>query len=186
MKKYVIGVDYGTLSGRAILVDALTGETVAESVFEYPQRVMSSSLPDGTLLSLMTALQHPQDYLDVLENTVPDFLKKSGVDKGDVAGMSIDFTSCTMLPLDKDGMPMCFSPKYASEPNAYAKLWKHHSSQPQADKINELARERGEKWLSIYNNSISSEWMLPKILQTLEEAPELYEDTYRFAVGGFF
>ena len=107
-EKYVIGVDYGTLSGRAILVDALTGETVAESVFEYPHGVMSSSLPDGTPLSSMTALQHPQDYLDVLENTVPDVLKKSGVDKGDVAGVSIDFTSCTMLPLLADCLRIFF------------------------------------------------------------------------------
>ena len=184
MKKYVIGIDFGTLSGRAILVDAHTGKMIEESVLEYSHGVMTKALPDGTELSPMTALQHPMDYLEVLGKTVPDVMSKAGVDKQDIAGVSIDFTSCTMLPLDSNGIPMCFMDKYASEPNAYAKLWKHHSSQPQADRINKLAKERGEKWHAIYNHSVSSEWMLPKILQTLEEAPTLYEETYRFAEAG--
>ncbi|MBQ9112946.1 MAG: ribulokinase [Clostridia bacterium] len=181
MKKYVIGIDFGTLSGRALLVDASDGRAVAESVYEYPHGVMDERLPDGTPLAPRSALQHPADYIDVLRNTVPDILASSGVDKADVAAMAIDFTTCTMLPLDKEGMPLCFGEKYASEPNAYVKLWKHHASQPQADRINKVAAERGEKWHAIYGGKVSSEWMIPKILQILEESPEIYEDTYRFS-----
>ena len=184
MKKYVIGVDFGTLSGRALLVDAISGEALAESVYEYRHGVMDKCLPDGTALAPQTALQHPKDYLDVLSITVPAVLEQAGVSREEVAGLAIDFTTCTMLPLGADGMPLCFNEKYKSAPNAYVKLWKHHASQPQAQRITDIAVERGEKWLSIYGGKISPEWMMPKVLQILEESPEIYDDTLRFSEAG--
>ena len=184
MKKYVIGIDFGTLSGRALLVDALSGEALAESVYEYPHGVMDKTLPDGTPLPPQTALEHPADYIEVLKTTVPAVLSKSGVSPCEIGGLAIDFTTCTMVPLGADGMPLCFNKKYASEPNAYVKLWKHHASQPQAQRINDVALGRGEKWLSIYGGKVSPEWMVPKILQVLEESPEIYEDTVRFSEVG--
>ena len=180
MKKYVIGIDYGTLSGRCVLVDVKSGDEVAESVLNYPHAVMDECLPNGDKLPSSYALQHPEDYLDVLKITVPDVLNKANVTADDVVGLGIDFTACTILPMDENGTPLCMKDEYKDNKHAYVKLWKHHAAQGEADDINELAAKRGEKWLSIYGGKISCEWALPKILQVLREAPEIYENTCRF------
>jgi L-ribulokinase len=184
MSKYSIGVDFGSLSGRAVLVNLENGEEVASETYAYPHAVMDEYLPDGkTALAPETALQDPQDYLDVLSNTIPKLLKKTGVDKHDVVGVGIDFTSCTILPIDKDGNPMCFHEEFKSNPHAYAKLWKHHAAQYEADKLNKIATERGETFLRRYGGKISSEWVVPKSMQILDEAPEVYEKTDRIIEG---
>ncbi len=180
MSKYTIGIDFGTASGRAAVVDVKSGEELADSVFEYPHGVMDSHLPDGTPLGIDWALQHPQDYLDVLHHTVPDILKKSGVSPDDIIGMGIDFTACTILPVKKDGTPLCCLPEYKSEPNAYVKLWKHHAAQDKANLINQKAEEMGEGWIKRYGGKVSSEWQLPKIWQTLDEAPDIYNEADYF------
>ncbi len=175
MAKYTIGLDYGTLSGRALIVNTETGEELASSVYEYPHAVMDEYLPSGKKLGNDWALQHPQDYLDVIYNTVPDVIKKSGVDPKDVIGIGIDFTACTILPVDENGTPLCFLEEYKDEPHAYVKLWKHHAAQKHANKLNEIAEKRNEPWLENYGGKISSEWAIPKIWQLLEEAPEIYD-----------
>ncbi len=179
-KPYLIGIDFGTLSGRCILVDARDGRELAESVSEYAHGVMDERLPCGKPLPAQYALQHPQDYLDVLSSTIPDVLQKAGASPEEVAGIGFDFTACTWMPVDADGTPLCFHERFAAEPHAYVKLWKHHAAQPQADRINRLAAERGEDWLPVYGSKISSEWALPKILEILEEAPAVFEATGRF------
>ena len=184
MKQYVIGLDYGTLSGRCVLVNAESGEEVAESVSEYAHGVMDETLPDGQRLPPQWALQHPQDYLDVLSVTVPDVLKKANVAPECVRGMGIDFTACTILPLNGDGTPLCLLPEWEHEKHAYVKLWKHHAAQGQADRINDLAHRRGEDWIDSYGGKLSSEFALPKILQLLEEAPEVYRAAERFTEAG--
>lgn len=175
MKKYAIGVDFGTLSGRALLVDVTTGEELCDSTFDYPHAVMDERLPGGARLGHDWALQHPQDYLDVFAKTVPDVLKRSGVDPADVIGVGIDFTACTVLPVKADGTPLCFLKEYENTPHAYIKLWKHHAAQDKANKLNQIAQERGEDFLKRYGGKISSEWLFPKIWQTLDEAPEIYD-----------
>lgn len=174
MSKYSIGVDYGTLSGRALIVNVETGEELASSVLDYPHAVMSEKLPCGKKLGVDWALQHPQDYLDVLYKTIPDVLAQSGVAAEDVIGIGLDFTACTILPAKKDGTPLCFLPEYECEPHAYVKLWKHHAAQAHANKLNEIAEKRNEPWLKNYGGKISSEWAIPKIWQVLDEAPEIY------------
>ena len=180
MAKYSIGVDYGTLSGRALIVNNETGEELSSAVFEYPHSVMSECLPSGKKLGFDWALQHPQDYLDVLYNTIPAVLRESGVSKDDVVGIGLDFTACTILPAKKDGTPLCFLDEYKDEPHAYVKLWKHHAAQYLANKLNEVAEERNEPWLKNYGGKISSEWAIPKIWQVLTEAPAIYDaaDTF--------
>ncbi|MBQ3087733.1 MAG: ribulokinase [Clostridia bacterium] len=180
MAKYAIGVDYGTLSGRALLVDVQSGAELCSAVLDYPHAVMDETLPSGKKLGVDWALQHPQDYLDVLYTTIPAVLKESGVDAKDVIGIGLDFTACTLLPVKKDGTPLCFMPEYADEPHAYVKLWKHHAAQAQANKLNEIAEQRNEPWLKNYGGKISSEWAIPKIWQVLDEAPEIYDaaDTF--------
>lgn len=172
---YSLGIDFGSLSGRAILVDVETGEEIVSGVLDYPHGVMDDMLPCGKKLGVDWSLQHPQDYLDVLLKVVPDIMNKSGINPEEVIGIGIDFTGCTVLPVLKDGTPLCFLPEYEEEPNAYVKLWKHHAAQDKANKLNEIAHQRGEKWIDRYGGKISSEWLFPKIWQILEESPGIYE-----------
>ncbi|MBR6709760.1 MAG: ribulokinase, partial [Clostridia bacterium] len=180
MKKYVIGIDYGTLSGRCILLDTVTGEEIAESVLPYAHGVMDETLPNGDRLPPNYALQHPADYLAVLGTTIPAVLTQAGITAEEIAGLCIDFTACTLLPIDRNGTPLCMKEAYENNRHAYVKLWKHHAAQQDADRINAIAAERGEPWLPIYGGKISCEWALPKILEVLREAPQVYDDTDRF------
>ncbi|MCY3979987.1 MAG: ribulokinase [Chloroflexi bacterium] len=177
---YTIGLDFGTLSGRAVLVDARNGDEVAESVFDYPHGVMDSELANGLSLPPDWALQHPEDYLDVFAHAVPAALRGSGVDPADVKGIAIDFTASSPMPTTSDGTPLCFLPEFRDEPHAYIKLWKHHAAQRQADQINETARQMGETWLPRYGGKISSEWFFSKLLQILQERPDIYAEMDRF------
>lgn len=180
MSLYVIGIDFGTLSGRCLLVDVERGTEVAEAVMEYPHGVMDRSLPDGTPLPPDYALQHPQDYLDVLQVTVREVLRKAELPPKAVVGIGIDFTACSPLPIDREGTPLCMRREFENDPHAYVKLWKHHAAQREADEINSLAAQRREGWLLVYGGRISSEWMLPKLLQVSRESPRVYEATDRW------
>ncbi|MCT1397941.1 ribulokinase [Paenibacillus sp. p3-SID867] len=179
--KYTIGVDYGTQSGRAVLVNLADGHEVADHVTPYRHHVIDEFLPgSGKKLEHDWALQHPGDYLEVLKVSVPAVIQQSGIDPADVIGIGIDFTACTMLPVDELGEPLCFQPELADQPHSWVKLWKHHAAQPEADKINEIAAERGEAFLPRYGGKISSEWMIAKVWQILDEAPAIYERADRF------
>lgn len=173
--KYVIGVDYGTLSGRALLVRVSDGAEIATAVYEYPNAVIEEILPaSGAKLPPDWALQVPSDYVDVLKITVPAVLKESGIDPKLVIGITTDFTACTVLPVKSNGTPLNELPEFSKNPHAYVKLWKHHAAQPHADRINKLAHDRKEPWISRYGGKISSEWEFAKALQVLEDAPEIY------------
>jgi len=180
MPKYALGIDFGTESARALLVNLDTAEEAATSVMRYPHGVMDEALPDGSVLPPDWALQHPGDYLEVLRHIVPEVLRQAGVSKDDVIGLGIDFTACTMLPMKSDGTPLCTLPEFKSNPHAYVKLWKHHAAQPEANRLNTVAKERGEEFLSRYGGKISSEWLIPKIWQVLNEAPEVYDAADKF------
>jgi L-ribulokinase len=174
-EQYVVGVDYGTLSGRAVVVRVSDGAELGCVVHEYPHAVLDQRLPSGRLLPPDWALQVPNDYRDVLRRAVPAAVAAAGVDPADVIGIATDFTACTMVPCLADGRPLNELPEYADRPHAYVKLWKHHAAQGQADRINALARERGETWLPRYGGMISSEWEFAKGLQLFEEDRELYD-----------
>ncbi len=174
----VVGVDFGTLSGRAVVVRVRDGAELGSAVQEYAHGVMDAALAaTGEPLPPDWALQDPEDYRDVLRTAVPAALASAGVDPAQVVGIGTDFTACTVLPALADGTPLCELPELTGRPHAYPKLWKHHAAQPQADRINALARERREPWLGRYGGKISSEWQFAKGLQLLEEDP----DTYRRA-----
>jgi L-ribulokinase len=177
-QKYAIGVDFGTESGRAVLVEVATGREVATSVYAYTNRVIDEFLPvEGAPVRLEPewALQDPEDYIRTFQNTIPVVLKESKIDPEDVIGIGIDFTACTMMPVKKDGTPLCVIPVLRRNPHSWVKLWKHHAAQPEADQINFTARQMGEAWLDRYGGKISSEWFFSKTLQILHEAPEIYQ-----------
>ena len=174
-ESYVLGVDYGTLSGRAVVVRVSDGAELGSATLDYAHAVMDTTLAaTGAALPPEWALQVPQDYVDVLKTAVPAAVANAGIDPARVIGIGTDFTACTMVPVLADGTPLCELPEYAGRPHAYVKLWKHHSAQPQADRINDLAALRGEGWLPRYGGLISSEWEFAKGLELLEEDPELY------------
>ncbi len=170
---YVVGVDFGTLSGRAVVVRVSDGVEVGTAVYEYPHRVIEETLPGGDVrLGPDWALQAPQDWIGVLRHAVPKALAASGVPASRVIGIGTDFTACTVLPTTADGTPLCEI--HPERPHAWPKLWKHHAAQPHADRINALAAERDEPWRARYGGKISSEWQFAKGLQLLEEDPEIY------------
>jgi L-ribulokinase len=179
--KYTIGVDYGTLSGRAVVVDVSDGTELGSAVFEYPNAVMDQVLNlTGEKLPPEWALQDPNDYVEVLKHAVPEAIRVSKIDPKDVIGIATDFTACTMVPVKIDGTPLSQVAGFETNKHAYVKLWKHHAAQPHADRVNQVARERGESWLNRYGGQISSEWELAKGLQILEEAPEVYQAMDKF------
>ena len=172
---YTIGVDFGTESGRALLVDVRDGREIASAVHPYGDGVIDQHLPGSDKpLPPDWALQNPFDYIEVFKKTIPAVLKQAGVKPEEVVGLAIDFTACTMLPTKKDGTPLCGLPEWRNNPHSWVKLWKHHAAQPEADLINETARKMGQGWLQRYGGKISSEWFFSKALQILNEAPEVY------------
>jgi L-ribulokinase len=177
----VIGVDFGTLSGRAVVVRAVDGAELGSAVHDYRNGVMDARLAaTGEPLPPDWALQDPEDYIDVLRTAVPAAVAAAGVDPGSVIGIGTDFTACTVLPVLADGTPLCQLPGLAGRPHAYPKLWKHHAAQPQADRISALAHQRSEPWIARYGGKISAEWQFAKGLQLLEEDPEIYQRAQRW------
>lgn len=173
-KRYVIGLDFGTTSARGLLVST-DGEIAATAVHEYRDGVIDEALPgSGIRLGPDWALQNPADWLAAIEAIVPQVLRQANVRPEQVVGIGVDFTSCTVLPTTDDGTPLCEMAPWRDVPHAWPKLWKHHAAQPQADRINRVAAERRERFLQRYGGRISSEWLLPKALSILEEAPEVY------------
>ena len=179
-EKFVIGVDYGTLSGRAVVVSVKDGREIASAVTAYPHAVMDTQLASGKKLAPDWALQDPNDYVEVLKTAVPEAVKLSGVNPSDVIGIATDFTACTMVPVLEDGTPLSNLDKFKDRPHAFVKLWKHHAAQPHADRINQKARDMNQSWLARYGGQISSEWELAKGLQILEEDPEIYSEMHKF------
>jgi L-ribulokinase len=179
--EYCIGVDFGTESGRALLLEARTGAELAVSVVPYASGVIDSTMP-GTGESLVAdwALQDPDDWVHVLEVGIPEVLDRAGVSGQSVAGLGVDFTSCTVLPVTADGEPLCRSESWRSRPHAWPKLWKHHAAQFVADRLTEVATQRGESFLERYGGRISSEWYFPKLIEIWLQDREVYDAAARF------
>ena len=172
---YVVGVDFGTLSARALVVRVSNGAEAGTAVREYAHGVIDRSLAGHGELPPDWALQDPGDYTEALSVVVPAAIRDAGIDPGQVIGVATDFTASTCMPVLAAGTPLCQLPHLTGRPHAYPKLWKHHAAQPQADRINAAAHERHEKWINRYGGKISSEWQFAKALQVLDEDPEMYQ-----------
>lgn len=176
MAKYSIGLDFGTESARAVLVDTANGNIVATAVKPYKHGVIDDCLiTSGEKLPPDWALQYPQDWLESVQTIIPKVISISQAAPDNIVGIGLDFTACTILPATKDATPLCEIEQYKNNPHAFAKLWKHHAAQPQADQVNKLAKEQSKEWLARYGGIISSEWLIPKALEILENAPDIYQ-----------
>lgn len=178
--KFVLGVDYGTESGRVAVVRVRDGQEVANSVVPYPDGVIDQKLPAGPKLPPDWALQNPRDYLLVVEKGIPQALKLARIKADNVIGLGTDFTASSPMPVKADGTPLCAIPQYRKHPHAWVKLWKHHAAQSQANRINEIGGERDEEFIRVYGGRYSSEWFFSKLLQIVAEAPAIYDGTDRF------
>lgn len=178
MKKYALGLDFGTLSVRALFVDIETGEEAATAVYEYPHGVMTEVLPDGTPLPPDFALEHPHDFLEGLEYVVPAGMRAGSILPEQVIGIGVDITTATVLAVDEEGTPLSDYPEFASRPEAWMKLWKHHGAMQMAERMLEVARERKESWLNFYGDWLSGELFMPKAVELAVNDPEVFERTH--------
>ena len=180
--KASLGLDFGTLSVRALVV-GLDGRELGSATRDYAHGAICDHLPGSDLaLPQDFALQHPLDWLESAVEAARDAIRQA--DGHELVGIGVDFTSCTMLPLDRDGDPLCLSRDLMSVPHAWPKLWKHHGAIPQAARMTALARERGESFLARYGGSIGEEWLFPKILEVIENAPEVAEAAAHWMEAG--
>lgn len=176
----VLGLDFGTESVRALLVD-VSGNELGSAVVPFAQGQIAHGqtvdrLPNSDRnLPPAYALQHPTDWIDAAAKATAFAKRSAKVDPSAIVGIGVDFTSCTMLPTKADGTPLCLLSDFADEPLAWPKLWKHHGAQKQSDRINKVARERNEVFLNRYGGTIGLEWFFPKMLETLECAPKAYQ-----------
>jgi L-ribulokinase len=184
LAQYVLALDFGAESGRVMLVRADTGEEIAWHVVPYVSGVMDRRLPDDTPLGPDWALQDPRDYIFVLEKGIPEVLRQSRADPSEVVSIGVGFPSCTLLPALADGTPLCTLERFASHPHAWVKLWKHHAAQSQADRISEVGKRRGEDALRLCSGRYASEGFFSKVLQIVEEAPEIYNASGRLLEAG--
>lgn len=180
MDKYVIGLDYGTLSARAVLVSVDCGEVAAESIYPYPHGILNTISGGNEELPVDFALQEIDDYVEAMYETIRTVVKQSGCRAEDVIGIGIDATSSTFLPLTKSGTPLCKTEQFRTNPHAWLKLWKHHGAQEEADRMTELAAGRQEKFLMRCGGKVNAEWMLPKLTEIVLKAPDVYEAADNF------
>ncbi|MBR2938119.1 MAG: ribulokinase [Oscillospiraceae bacterium] len=181
MGKYSLGIDFGSLSARAIIVDVANGKQMASASSPYAHGVLEEM--DGKPLGAGWALQDPADYQQSMIACVKAAVAESGVPAEDIIGIGVDFTACSVLPIKNDGTPISQVAGFETNPHAYVKMWKHHAAQPYADRINALAKARNEAFLQKYD-AISSEWLIPKIMQVMAEAPEVYSQMDKFIEAG--
>lgn len=180
-RRITLGIDFGTLSARALLLDIDSGAELGSGVCEYPHAVLTQRL-GAVKLPPDYALQDPRDYLYALEQAVHTAMAEAGCSPDQVLGLGIDFTASTVLPVDREGEPLCVQERFAEEPHAWCKLWKHHGAAEQTARMDALAQR--EDWLGYYGGRVSSEYLLPKALETLEQAPEVYAAADRIVEAG--
>ena len=180
---YTLGVDFGTLSARAVLVSVEDGSVIASSALDYPSGVLTGTLPGGIPLSPSAALADPADYRLALMHTLREVVhagRAAGVRPDQIIAIGLDATASTFLPVSTEGIPLCEIKAFRSHPHAWLKLWKHHSAGSAARDLTKTAIARGEAFLQRTGGSINAEWMLPKVLEIFREDPLVWQQTDRF------
>ena len=170
-RRYALGVDYGTNSVRALIVDTETGEEVGTSVWEYARGEAGVWQRQG---DPHLARQHPQDYVDGFFACVRGALAESGVDPASIVGIGVDTTGSTPIPVDARGVPLALDPAFAENLDALAWLWKDHTAHAEAAEITALARKRKEPYLAKCGGTYSSEWFWSKVLHCARVAPGVF------------
>ena len=181
--KYSIGIDFGTGSGRVLVIDVQTGSIKGMSVVKYKSGTIEKTLM-GNPLPANFALQDTRDYMEVLEKGIPAALLDAGVHGDAIVGLGVDFTSSTMVVTDEHLVPLSWKEEHKDNPHAYVKLWKHHGAEEEADAIRAIGNSSDQDWLSHYGYNVTSEWMIPKILELKNKAPELLSEVAHIMEAG--
>lgn len=171
-ERLALGVDYGTNSVRAVLVDVDTGDEHGSSVWEYAHGE-SGVILDPKDVNL--ARQHPQDYIDGFVASVSGAMAASGASPEQIVGIGVDTTGSTPIPVDGSGTPLALHARFANDPNAMAWLWKDHTSHAEAAEITELARSQGRPYLDKCGGTYSSEWYWSKLMRCARVAPDVFQ-----------
>lgn len=175
MKGYVIGLDYGSDSVRAVLINSENGDEIASEVHWY-QRWMDKKYCDPSINQFR---QHPLDHIEGLEFTVRTVMQKSKVNPADVKGLCIDTTGSSPVPIAKDGTPLALVEGFSENPNAMMVLWKDHTAIREAEQINELgASWGGENFTKYVGGIYSSEWFWAKIAHVIKEDEAVKNNAY--------
>jgi L-ribulokinase len=168
-----LGLDFGTESARAVLVDR-DGCELASCENGYRHGQIIDHLPFcSEKLPPHFALQNPSDWIESAVSATREAIRFANLDPSRIVGIGVDFTSCTMLPTLIDGTPLCELDSFADTPLAWPKLWKHHAAIEQTERMNRIAKERNESFMKRYGGTIGLEWFFPKLLETIEKAPEV-------------
>lgn len=173
MGRILIGADFGTYEVRVAAVDIKTGQMIGISSAGYESGVLDKLLPNARILPKNFALQNPADWLVALSEATKKLIMDTGIPQTEIISLGVSFTSCTTLPVDDGGMPLALKPEFAENYHSWPKLWRHHACIGQADRLTEIAVDRGEPFLEYCGGSISPEWLWPKLLETIEQSPEL-------------
>lgn len=181
--RYTIGLDYGSLSCRGVIVNVENGRILAERAMEYPHGVMEALPAGGAPLGEGWYLQDPEDFTRVLAGIVPGLLEESQVPPREIVGIGVDFTASTVIPVDRNFHPLSAQAGLAARPHAWAKMWKHHSAAAQAARLTQICREQGRPYLDWYGGKISPESFWPKVLQVFDEDPRVFDAAHTFVEG---
>lgn len=173
MGRILIGADFGTYEVRVTAVDIKTGQMIGISSTGYESGVLDKLLPNARLLPKNFALQNPSDWLVAFSQATNKLIMDTGIPQSEIISLGISFTSCTAMPVDDGGMPLALKPEFAENYHAWPKLWRHHACIPQAERLTDIAIDRGEPFLEYCGGKISPEWLWPKLLETIEQSPEL-------------
>ena len=172
MNQLVIGVDYGSDSARAVVVDAVTGARLGTGVCAYPRWAKGLYCDPAKHIFR----QHPLDYTEALENSVRDALREAGEGSGQfVCGIAVDTTGSTPAPVDEEGTPLALLPAFAGNPDAMFYLWKDHSANEEAKEINRVFADSAHENYLRYQGDYSAEWYWAKILHCRRTAPAVCE-----------
>ncbi|MGW7898639.1 ribulokinase [Staphylococcus shinii] len=180
---YSIGVDFGTGSGRAFLINTENGKIEGQYIKNYTHGTIEGTL-GGEKLPQSFALQNGNDYMEVIETGIPAILEKTDISPSEIVGIGIDFTSSTVIFVDEQMEPIHNKAGFQGNPHAYVKLWKHHGAQDEADLLFKTALEAKNRWLGYYGFNVSSEWMIPKIMEVNNKAPEVMAVTANIMEAG--
>lgn len=180
---YSIGIDFGTGSGRAFLINTENGEIEAQYIRNYTHGTIEGEL-GGEQLPQNFALQNANDYMEIIETGIPTIIEKANISVSEIVGIGIDFTSSTVIFVDEQMEPIHNRAGFQDNPHAYVKLWKHHGAQDEADLLFKTALEGKNRWLGYYGFNVSSEWMIPKIMEVNNKAPEVMAVTANIMEAG--
>ena len=179
-KNYSIGINFGTETVSAVLVDIRNGKLVASSEYKYNHGIITDRLP-GTDIELDDgwAIQHPIDYINALKRTVPKLLKESQVASNQVIGIGTSFVGSTIMPVTSEGTPLAFIEDYAKDPHAWPKHNYHKAAREKAQVLTQLALDRFETFLDRYGGKLSHEWFFPKAWEIYDDSSTIYNEADR-------